>query len=172
MTTEISIPSYLENLKHKNKTKAVNPIKAFGKHNRLVVILSFFFTNRPRRKIDILINSGILKNAEGKNIGSYESPYFQTLSQIRALRYDSLTKMWERGENFLDYLTYIVKCGLEVCPEKIKELLTEGQIKRINTDLKGVVSEMLEDKNTTRALRIMWGGKQEAIVDFILNEDV
>ena len=171
MDTE-SLPALFENLTPKNLGLVGKPFNSQGDHKRCVVLIAFFLDNKPKKKLDILLDSGILKDKTKVNIGSYYASYFHTLSRMRVLRYDSLTKTWERGENYLTYLTYIIKCMLQTdAAEKVHSLLTPEQILRLENDLNGVVLELLQDKATRDTLRRIWRGDHDNVIDYILNLD-
>ena len=89
---------------------------------------------------------------------------------MRAIRYDTLTQTWERGDNFVAYLTYTIRCMLATdAKTKVHSLLSKDQIKRVDTDLDSVVKEMLQDKATVKTLRRIWRGNKDAVHDFIMN---
>ena len=166
----IAIPTFIDSLKTKNKGLVSNPFNRAGEHKQVVVLISFFLNTERKKKLDILIDSGILKSPDDKNIGSYYTTYFQSLSQIRAIRYDALTKSWERAENFHAYLTYLIGCALNAAKkDSVLSLLSKEQIGRTNSDLSNVVTEMLQDCATVSTLRRMWRGSACTVQDFILN---
>jgi hypothetical protein len=166
------IPDLFARVPPANLGLVTNPFNSRGQHRLCMTILSFFLDTKPKKKLDILIDGGILKDPEGINIGSYATKYFASLSHTRAIRYDSLTQTWERGANFNAYLAYTLTCMLATpSKEKVHNLLTKSQVKRIETDFDAVVLEMLEDKATIKTLKRIWRNTESAVQDFILNSD-
>lgn len=160
-----------EGLPKQNLGLVKNPFSSNGRHKRCVTLMSFFLDNKPKRKIDILENSGILKDKKEVKSKVYYSSYFQALSRIRALRYDSLTLTWSRGENYQAYLAYIIESMTKSeAKDKLANFLSQEQIKKLDTDLAGVVQEVLEDKAAWSTLRILCKGDMDNVVDFILND--
>lgn len=154
----------------KNLGLVQHPFNTRGKTKKAVVIFSFFLENKSKKKVDILIEGGILtKSVEEVNIGSYYSTWFSSLSQIKAIRYDSSTQSWGRGDNFHAYFAHLIESMLAVSKEKVHSLLSKEQIQRLDNDFNKVTLEMLEDHATVNTLKRMWRGNKDAVVDYILN---
>lgn len=164
----------LESLPKKNAGLVTKPFSGSGNHKQAVTLFSMFLVGKPKSKVDLLINSGILKKStEDVNIGSHSSTLFSTLSKIGAIRYNSNTKTYSRGDDFQDYFEYLIR-NMKDSPlkEKLFGLLSKEQIQRLDTDLRGVALEMLQDNLTLKTLRRIWrGDKTEVVGDFIMNID-
>jgi hypothetical protein len=163
-----------ESLPKKNLGLVTKPFSGSGNHKQAVTLFSMFLTGKPKSKVDLLINSGILKKSvEDVNIGSYYSTCFSTLSKIGAIRYNTIDRTYSRGDSFQDYFEYLIGCMKDSpAKEKLHSLLSKEQITRLEKNLHEVALEMLQDKLTMKTLRRMWrGDKTDVVGDFILNID-
>jgi len=167
------IEKAFEGLPKKNLGLVSRPFYRGDKRKKVVALFSLFLpsSNKPKKKEDLLINSGILKKSVTEVvIGSYYSTCFSTLSKIGGIRYNTSTRSYTRGDNFQDYFEYLLNCMLGASiGKKLLGLLSEEQIQRLDKDLHGVALEMLDDEATMKTLGRIWRGDNESVVDFILN---
>lgn len=178
---EIAIPQFLNVFKKTKNGKEVNsegynilskPVSRAGRYKKSVILVSFFLNKKQKRKLDILLDSDIVKDVNKINLDSIYSNYFAALSRARIIRYDSISKMWERADNFLPYIEYIVECmNQSNVADKLHSLISNDQIQQLDTDPTSVVFEMLQDKVTVRTLRRIWRGTKDTVEDFILTAD-
>jgi len=167
-----TLPKFFTNVLPATLGLVSKPFGRGGNHKACVTIMSFFLDDKPKKKLDILVGSGMLKEPEGKNLGSYGTKYFSSLNRVKAIKYDTYTQKWERGENFNGYLTYLIECMLETKgKEKVHSLLTAEQIERTTSNINAVVLEMLQDKATVSTLKRIWRGTEDSVQDFIINSD-
>lgn len=167
----MELPSYIEKVPEKIRGFVESPFTTKGNQKVCTVILSFFLEASPKKRIDILLDSGILKKEnDAVNVAGYCTKYFSALTHVGAIRYNSSTKNLERADNFVDYLTYVITCYLKTpAKDKFLDILSTEQKLRFTSNPKEVVLELLQDKASVNTLRRIWRGSDEAVKDFILN---
>ena len=160
-----------QNVLNSNLKLVSVPFTKSGDHKQCVVLISYFLDNKPKKKLDILLESGILKDKTKVKIHSYYSKYFSSLVHVGAIKYNSRLGSFEQASNFNKYLKHIIECMLETkAKEKLYKILTTDQIIRLAKDFDGVVSEMLQDELTVKTLKRIWRNTESTVTDFILSD--
>ena len=166
---ELQAPDLFHNVLPRQRGLVTNVFNGRGEHKTILTILAFFLDNKPKKKSDILLKGGLIKDVSAKSNAGAHSIYFSSLTRMQVIRYDSSTECWVRSNNFTPYLTYVISRWRDSGSSKLLALLYEEQIKMLNDNLDKVVEEMLADKATTSAMKTIWRGIKDAATDFILN---